>query len=259
MPCIHGLHHGCELEALKRITRQNRPLYIAVRQEIESRIRSGKYKPDTPLPSVVAFAAELKVSTITIRRALSDLQNAGLLRSVPGLGTYVNVNRRFVRHLSISRDPLYGAYEEASQLGKTARVQVLSVELRDPQDPAFEIFGLSPTKHICINKLFMIDEEPIALEHTFIATPASQELIDEFSRDLLYRAMRRLGMKVKKNRLYLDAAPAPPDLARHLGVPVGYPTFRHFYNPLVEGGNPLVYGVSISPFERIAFTFDISL
>jgi len=244
---------------LKRLNRQKRPLYDAVRQEVASRIRTGEYKPDQALPSVVALAAELDVSTITIRRALTDLQNAGLLRSIPGLGTYVNINRRFVRHLSTSRDPLYGAYEEASQLGKTARVQVLSTELREPADPAFENFGLSATKHVCINKLFIIDDEPIALEHTFIAAPAPQDLIDELSSDLLYKAMRRRGVKVKKNRLYLDAAPASSDFAAHLGVPVGYPTFRHFYNPIIEGGNPVVYGVSISPFERIAFTFDISL
>src|SRR3546814_11630439 len=89
-----------------------RPLYEIARATIEERMKSGVYKPDEPLPSVLALASELRVSGITVRRALTDLQNAGLLRTVPGLGTFVYSTRRFVRHLNRVRDPHYGRSEK---------------------------------------------------------------------------------------------------------------------------------------------------
>ncbi len=84
--------------------RGNKLLYEMVRQTITDRVNKGIYKPDVALPSVQGFVAELGVSAITICRALTDLQNAGLLRAVPGLGTFVNSSRRFVRHLNRVRD-----------------------------------------------------------------------------------------------------------------------------------------------------------
>ncbi|MEA2910000.1 MAG: GntR family transcriptional regulator [Bradyrhizobium sp.] len=243
-------------------TRRNggKLLYEMVRQTITERIAKGVYKPDVALPSVQGFVAELGVSAITIRRALTDLQNAGLLRAVPGLGTYVNATRRFVRHLNRVRDPHYGAFEEALHIGKTANVRPLSVELVSPQDPVFGYFEASTGRHVCINKLILIDDEPMALEHTFVTMPFDQALVDELSKDLMYRVLRRRKFKLSKNRLYFDAAPASPDVAAHLGVPPGYPTIRHFYNPVIKGNRGfMIYGVSISPFDRLAYAVDLPL
>lgn len=234
-----------------------RPLYEIARRTIEERVEKGAYKADEPLPSVLALANELGVSGITIRRALADLQNAGLLRTVPGLGTFVNSTRRFVRHLNRVRDPHYGAFEEALHIGKTATTRTLSVELRNPQDPVFSLFDVADAKHVCINKLILIDEEPMALEHTFVTMPIDQDFIDELTNDLMYRALRKLKMKLSRNRLYFDAAPASPELSSLLGVPVGYPTIRHFYNPVVKSGGFSIYGVSISPFDRLAYAVDL--
>lgn len=240
--------------------RGNKLLYEMVRQTIEDRIAKGAYGPDEALPSVQGFVAELGVSAITIRRALTDLQNAGLLRAVPGLGTYVNTTRRFVRHLNRVRDPHYGAFEEALHVGKTATVQPLSVEITSPRDPVFSYFEVSDGKHICINKLILIDGEPMALEHTFVSMPFDQALVEELSNDLMTRVLRRHKFKLSKNRLYFDAAPASPELASTLGVPVGYPTIRHFYNPVIKGNRGFkIYGVSISTFDRMAYTIDLPL
>jgi DNA-binding GntR family transcriptional regulator len=236
----------------------NKLLYEMVRQTIKDRIAKGIYKPEEALPSVQGFAAELGVSAITIRRALTDLQNAGMLRAVPGLGTYVNNTRRFVRHLNRVRDPHYGAFEEALHVGKTATVQPISVELTNPNDPAFSYFEVSSGKHICINKLILIDGEPMALEHTYITMPFDQALVDELSNDLMNRVLRRHKFKLSRNRLYFDAAPASAETASVFGIPAGYPTVRHFYNPVIKGNRGFkIYGVSISPFDRLAYTVDL--
>jgi DNA-binding GntR family transcriptional regulator len=243
---------------VKARLRGSRPLYEIVRTTIEERVADGTYTPDKPLPSVTSLATELGVSGITIRRSIADLQNAGLLRSISGFGTFVNTTRRFVRHLNRVRDPHYGAFEEALHIGKAATMKTLSVELRDPQDPAFGRFiSGSPASYICVNKVIFIDDEPMALEHTFVRMPVEQDFVAELKDDLLYRVLRRRKLKLSQNRLYFDSAPASPDLSHALGVPLSYPTIRHFYNPVLRSAALFICGVSISPFDHIGYAVDL--
>lgn len=71
-------------------TRSERnPLYAQAANEIRRRITGGAYPPASRLPTQTEFAKELGVSQITIRRAISELVEEGLLMSRPGSGTYV--------------------------------------------------------------------------------------------------------------------------------------------------------------------------
>ena len=65
------------------------PLYIQIREDLKRSIVSGKLAPGERLPSVTALAAEKKVTAATIRRALQDLTDEGLIFSHVGRGTFV--------------------------------------------------------------------------------------------------------------------------------------------------------------------------
>jgi DNA-binding LacI/PurR family transcriptional regulator len=64
-------------------------LYLRAAQEIRRRIREGVYPPTSRLPTQVEFARDLKVSQMTVRRAMAELVEQGLLHARPGSGTYV--------------------------------------------------------------------------------------------------------------------------------------------------------------------------
>lgn len=53
------------------------------------RIRRGEYPPGERVPSVVALAEELGISTPTAQKALRQLREDGLTYTVPGFGSYV--------------------------------------------------------------------------------------------------------------------------------------------------------------------------
>ena len=65
------------------------PFYRQVVDQVAQLIRSGVLEPDRQLPSVRELAAQLLVSLITVRRAYSDLEAAGLIVSRQGQGTFV--------------------------------------------------------------------------------------------------------------------------------------------------------------------------
>lgn len=67
----------------------NVPLYIQIENDIKRKIKDGSLKPGDCAGSHNELSKLYNVSIITIKRALSNLVNDGLLFSRVGLGTYV--------------------------------------------------------------------------------------------------------------------------------------------------------------------------
>jgi LacI family transcriptional regulator len=77
----------------KRLSRANRDreyLYKQLADIIQAEIDSGKYKPGDRLPSMDTLAAQYKVNKVTVRRAIAELSQLGLIYSVPAQGTYIS-------------------------------------------------------------------------------------------------------------------------------------------------------------------------
>jgi GntR family transcriptional regulator len=67
----------------------NKPLYSRIQEYIAELILSGKLAPDAKIQSEREFSEDLGVSRMTVRRALTELVNEGLLERKHGSGTYV--------------------------------------------------------------------------------------------------------------------------------------------------------------------------
>jgi GntR family transcriptional regulator len=67
----------------------NKPLYVQIQEYIADLILSGKLPPEAKIQSERDFSEELGVSRMTIRKALTELVNEGLLERRHGSGTYV--------------------------------------------------------------------------------------------------------------------------------------------------------------------------
>ena len=59
--------------------RDSRPIYEQVVDGIEQMVVHGVLLPDSQLPSVRQFAAELSINPNTIQRAYSELENKGVI------------------------------------------------------------------------------------------------------------------------------------------------------------------------------------
>jgi GntR family transcriptional regulator len=67
----------------------HKPLYSRIQEYIAELILSGKLAPETKIQSEREFSEDLGVSRMTVRRALTELVNEGLLERRHGSGTYV--------------------------------------------------------------------------------------------------------------------------------------------------------------------------
>jgi DNA-binding GntR family transcriptional regulator len=65
------------------------PIYLQIAAVVRDRIERGEYEPDRAVPSEMAMCEEFEVSRNTVRRAIAQLNEEGVLRTVRGKGSYV--------------------------------------------------------------------------------------------------------------------------------------------------------------------------
>ncbi len=68
------------------------PLYLQIESQVKHAVAAGALKQGNALPSVRRLAAELRINPNTVARAYQDLEYDGVIRTVPGGGTYVADN-----------------------------------------------------------------------------------------------------------------------------------------------------------------------
>ena len=65
------------------------PLYQQIKDQIKDAILKEELIEGDALPSIRAFANDLKVSVLTIRRVYEELEQEGFIVSQVGIGTFV--------------------------------------------------------------------------------------------------------------------------------------------------------------------------
>ncbi len=65
------------------------PVYLQLEQQIKQAVASGLLQPGDALASTRRTAADLRINPNTVARAFTNLEREGVIRTVPGSGTFV--------------------------------------------------------------------------------------------------------------------------------------------------------------------------
>jgi len=65
------------------------PMYQQIVDQITAKVRAGDWLPGQPLPSIRELAAASRVSVITVKRAYTELGQAGVIVTRHGMGSFV--------------------------------------------------------------------------------------------------------------------------------------------------------------------------
>src|SRR6187549_887442 len=68
------------------------PKYLRIKQDLTEKLRAGHFDPNVPLPSEKVLAELGGVSIGTVRQALSEMADEGLVRREQGRGTFATVH-----------------------------------------------------------------------------------------------------------------------------------------------------------------------
>lgn len=78
-------------------TRDRKPIYEQLIDNIKQLVLHGMLKPDEQLPGVRTLAGELAINPNTIAKAYAELERQGIIYSIQGRGSFVCDN---IEHLA---------------------------------------------------------------------------------------------------------------------------------------------------------------
>ena len=201
------------------------PLYQQVHHLIRHRIAKGEYTPGSQIPSENELCRELKVSRVTLRESLRQLVRHDMLVKIQGKGTFVAVNPP--RRLSTVK--YAGFLDELQEL--VLRLTVTDVDVR-PVAPTPELTTLlrlnGAADVIRIQRLRHIENEPFSFTVNYLPLEIGKRVRakDLYAVPLLRILQEDLRIPIVRARETIEAAPADPDVAAKLAIPVLYPVMH---------------------------------
>lgn len=123
------------IETVQLDFRSGTPIYTQIVEQVKQQVLNGELKPEDQLPTVRALALELRVNFNTVARAYRLLDEAGIISTQQGRGTYIlevpppeRTNKLRQQALeALTRDYLNEALRlgcETDEIGKVLKEQI---------------------------------------------------------------------------------------------------------------------------------------
>lgn len=192
------------------------PLYQQLMSRIRNDIMAGVYPPGARIPSEQVLCDSYGVSRVTVRKAMLDLVQEGLLVRRQGKGTFV-AQERIQRNLQ----QITSFSDACRQNGHIAGARLVSAEMTQASAEDAEKLGLNAGgSAVEIIRLRLCDGEPVMLEINRF--PASYDfLLRETADGSLYERLVQHGSMPTSAVHDISLGHATPMVARHLGCQPG--------------------------------------
>jgi GntR family transcriptional regulator len=215
------------------------PLYAQIRQLLRERILDGTYQPHQQMPSEAEMIAGFGVSRITVRQALADLQNEGLIFRLHGKGSFVSKPKAFQ---DLGR--LQGFGEAMRQMGYETFARVLSVRHIKPSAQVQDKLRLPKGAKVTeLQRLRFLNLEPISLDVTYVPAEIGTRLAKEdlATRDVFVILENDYGIALGHADLQIGSTLADENLAAQLKVEEGAPVLVIERTTHTAAGTPVDY------------------
>ena len=226
------------------------PVYLQVEAALRREISNGRWKPGEALPAERQLAKDLKISRITLRKALQGLEAAGFLRKQQGSGNFVPP--RVEQNLGF----LTGFSQDMRSRGLDSHSRWLKrgVFPASPEEAmAFGIPAHSPVSRL--ERVRMSGGEPMALE--LAALPAKYLGNPKAVKESLYSFLGKRNLRPVRAMQRLRAVAAPPGVAELLGIRSGAPVLYIERTSYLPDGSVLEFTRSHYRGDRYDFVAEL--
>lgn len=213
------------------------PLYMQVYRHIERAVDAGGLRPGDRLDGEIGLAEQLGISRSTMRRAISELVNRGLLVRKHGVGTQVvDTGRRRASRLS-------SLHDELSQADLRPSTRVLSVETAEAHADVAEALDVGVGEPVlALVRLRLAAGEPVAIMQNWLPADLTDLAAADLERRGLYQVLRGRGIKMRVARQTIGADAADAKQARLLEVRKGGPVLTMRTITYSDLGQAIDYG-----------------
>lgn len=235
------------------------PKYRQLSEFLRERIEQGDFGPGDRIPSESQLGDEHRLSRITIRQALADLEREGLLERVPGKGTFVRKKGSHVERVT----RLTGFGENVRALGLEPGYRTFQAEpVRVSKEIADRLRAQSG-KAFAVKRVLLADGEPIAEQCSYVplwivkAAPPDAFSRAALDRGSLYRAIAQSGARMFRADEVVEPGLATHDEAERLATHEGALVLRVARTVVDAEGTPLEY--VLMTYRADAYTYRTTL
>jgi len=229
------------------------PTAADVRQRLLDQISHGQLRPGQRLGGERDLALELGVSRSTVRQALGALEDAGVVRRVPGRG-----GGTFVRQQKVERDlsQVVGVPALLRRQGMTAGSRIVSTGMVTADDATRTALGLAAGAYVVdLVRIRLADGTPISLEHVRLPADLFPGLLDLPLGGSLYELLRdRYGLVPGEAVEHIEVVPAGVDEAAILDLDPGAPLLSITRTTEGSGGRTFEYSHDLFRADRTTIT-----
>lgn len=213
------------------------PLYFQIASRLERAIQSGVVPAGARLVNEIAITERLGLSRPTVRRAIQELVDKGLLVRRRGIGTQV-VQARVSRPVELT-----SLYEDIERTGHQPSTRVLSVEKLPADDELAEQLRVKPgTELTRIRRLRSVDGSPVSILVNTLPPEFGDITADALEERGLYEILRSRGTSLKIANQTIGARRAHGDEGDLLDVPKGSPLLTMDRIAFDQSGNVIEVG-----------------
>ena len=194
------------------------PLYAQIVEQLRRDIAANAFGESGRIPTEAELSQKYSVSRITVRRAIEELVNQGLVEKKQGKGTFVCAPR-FSRRLDSG--PLsFSEMCEANGLQPGAILLEKSIVVPKP-GRIRELLRLKEGESaVYISRIRTGNGKPLAYEESYYPMEYSDLLSIDLEKESVYRYLREVrGIELNSSSIRLNLTRADSRIARMLQVP----------------------------------------
>jgi DNA-binding GntR family transcriptional regulator len=194
------------------------PMYFQVSTRMEEAIRSGAVPRGARIENELAFGVSVGLSRPTVRRAIQELVDKGLVVRRRGIGTQV-VQGSFTRQVELT-----SLYEDlaGAQLAPTTRV--LDHSMRAADDDTARQLGVAPGSELLhLHRVRLSDGVAVAVLENHLPPEFHDISAAELGERGLYQALRSRGVAIRVATQRIGARSATAHEAEQLAVDTAAP------------------------------------
>jgi DNA-binding GntR family transcriptional regulator len=189
------------------------PLYYQISTRIEAAIRSGQLPPGARLETEAVLSDRLGLSRPTVRRAIQELVDKGLIVRRRGIGTQV-VQGTLTREVELT-----SLWDDMARTGQSPSTHLLACEILPADELVSVQLGVevgSPVLHL--RRLRLADGVPVAVLENSLPEEFTTISADDLAERGLYQVLRTRGVTMRVARQTIGARRATPGEARLLDI-----------------------------------------
>ncbi len=195
------------------------PLYAQLAELLRHRIARGEWKEGDRLPSHEDLTREFAVARVTVRQAITLLEDDGLVLSRQGRGTFVTARPGIERRLEVQT-----TLRNLVTMLRGDEPQLLNVSESHAAPRLSDKDGTPAPAYIHMRRIHLREGTPYCVISIYLDERVFRRAPERFRRELMIPILMSMrGVRIAWAHQTLTIGTADPETAAHLNISINAP------------------------------------